>query len=106
MSLATWEEWEAAAWPSWAEAEQARLDRIRVRGYTLATIQIANDAHAELERRVDALLRAREAANEALEELRAALDHAEEMSLAVVEDDDAVNEALARALERLEEVVP
>lgn len=85
-------------------SEQERLDRIRVRGYTLACVHRVDGAKAQLEKCIDALLRARKDAEKALDALRRELDHAEEMGRFVALDDPVANEALAQALERLEEV--
>lgn len=98
----TVDEW--AAWEASYDTDQARVDRVRVRGYTLACITRVEFAASELERRVTLMLRARLEAERALTALRTELEHAEAMAAFVVADDPETNEQLAQALERLEEV--
>lgn len=93
-----WESFEA----QWYAREQARVNRVRIHGYTLACAERVKVAHKELDRRVTLLVRARNDAERALEALRAELSHAEQMAAVVIEDDEDVNELLARRLEQLE----
>lgn len=95
------EDW--AAWEdSEAGAEQRRLDRVRVHGYTIAVSERVRFLQSELERRVTLLERARVDAERALEALRTELDHAETMARIVIDADPEVFERVARALEELE----
>lgn len=97
-SVEDWERWEAEC------SAQARVDRIRVRGYALATFARVDKAKEELERQITLMLRARAEAERALAALCTALDHAEELARVVARDDDDENERLARALEHLEDI--
>lgn len=94
--------WERAE-VEWFAAEQARVDRVRVHGYTLACCIRVEKARAELDRRLTLLERAQEEAEQALENLRHELDCAESMTEVVALDDPELNEELARALEQLED---
>ena len=89
------------------EIERRRADLVRVRGYTLACCESARLSLEELEAKIDALVRAREAAEVALEKCRTACDFAERMSVfAVRAESGAVDPlTLAEAAMAIEELV-
>lgn len=93
-----------AAEAEWWKDEQRKLDRVRVRGYTLACIKRVESANVEMQRAISCLQNAQSVADNALKKLRHELEHAEEMGRLVALDDPEVNERLALALEQLAEV--
>lgn len=99
---------DAAAWEKleadYFAREQARVDRVRVRGYTLARMKLVEPLRAELERRVTLLLRARTDAERALANLHEELEHLEEMGRLIALEDDAITSELAKRVEHLEEI--
>ncbi len=95
MSDEAFEAWEFAA----SLEPQRRVDRMRVKGYALATLRLAEMAAAELEKAVDALERARRKAERAKKAVDAAFEEAELVARVVVANDPEWNAEVAQCLE-------
>jgi hypothetical protein len=95
---ANWDAFEA----DWYAQEQARVNRIRVRGYALACAKRVTVAKEELERRITLMLRARADAERALAELLRLVEHTEDMIRVVIRNDPVEFDELAQELEELE----
>lgn len=93
---AVWEAFEA----EYADAEQRRIDDVRVRGYALATLRLAEQATKEMEKAGAALERARKHADRAQKAMERAMAEAEAVARVVVSGD---REWISEVAERLEE---
>lgn len=97
---AAWEAFEASASPDSEQArEQQRIDRVRVRGYAIATLRLAEQSALELEQAGAALDRARRKAERAKKAMEQALAEAEAVARVAVSGDDAWISEVAQCLE-------
>lgn len=69
------------------DLEQQRVDRVRVRGYAIATLRLAEKASEELEKAGAALDKARRRAEAAKKAMESALAEAEAVARVVVSGD-------------------
>lgn len=83
------DEADQAAWDAWESGADAaaEADLRMVRQMLLACATRAREAHAELERRADELVRAREAAEASLARVRATLDVVEDVARVLASED-------------------
>jgi hypothetical protein len=95
MSCPVFEAWEVEA----SEAPQRRVDRMRVKGYALATVRLAEMAREEFDKAVDALERARRRVEKAKKALEWQLEEAEAVARVVVADDPEWTAEVAQCLE-------
>lgn len=89
------EAWEAEA----SQEPQRRVDRMRVKGYAMATVRLAEMAREELQKALDALERARRRVEKAKTALEWQLEEAEAVARVVVADDAEWNAEVAQCLE-------
>jgi hypothetical protein len=79
LSIGEIDSWDLVESYSTIDAEQQRLDLVRIRGYAMACIEVAVRSRKELDSAVAKLMAAREVAEAAAEHSRLACEHAARM---------------------------